>query len=124
MNNNSFLSRILQGNATYWVIVKREIYAHLPQKESIWFFAIPDGLSVGLKYENILLKDVEELGDKHILQNIPLSDPYPPFQYGISLHDAIDGFPIESGSIKEFIAKALIVGTNNLEDYRKLLDPR
>jgi len=124
MNNNSFLSRILQGTATYWVVLRREGYAHQQKQESIWFFAVPDNVCLGSNYESILLKDIENLRDKHILQNIPLSDPYPPFQYGISLHDAIDGFPIESGSIKEFIAKALVVGTNNLEDYRKLIDPK
>jgi hypothetical protein len=122
--SNDFLSKILQGNYSYWVVLKRvPHYLDHNNNESIWFFGLGSDISISIPYDEIKLKDIERLG-RAKLTNIPLFPYYPPFQEGITLSDAIDGFPVHEGNICDFLARAIQLKSKELHHYHALLvDP-
>lgn len=119
--NNDLISKILQDNATYWVISRRLEYNNSVDR-SIFFIGLGVDVDLGMSYEEILLKDIDKLIKRNI-DNIPLYPFYPPFQYGLSiLNDATDGFPVKDIDTREFLVKALQVGTDSLYDYKAIFE--
>lgn len=122
MENISFLKQVLTSGKEYWVAARREYvnrYGTMESEpDSVWLICIPYKISTDYKIDDLLVKDVEELYRAEV-QNIALSNNYPPFQCNITMRDFHVGFPLE-GDFREFLTKALTCGSNKLDDYQKI----
>jgi len=125
MNNLDFLKKIIMSTDEYWIVARGEYsrqYGNTVKgKDSILFIAIPKGIRRGLKYEDIMLKDIEIAKSSIVSQNIFINRDYPPFQDMISMYDIYDGYPVEKNS-KEFLQCALALKSDFLWDYKKLIE--
>lgn len=123
--NIDFIKEILMSTAEYWVVAKkteyREYFETKRGKDQIVFIAIPKDIKRGLKYEEITLQEVEKLHFAYIEQNIFINTDYPPFQQYITFRDMYKGYPIEY-KIKEFMLKALDLKSNELYEYKALIE--
>jgi len=119
----NFLKKVLMSNADYWVVAKRNSYRNFAKwkqgEDSIMLVSFP-GIEVNLKYEEITLKHIEDLYKAKLDFNIFLNEDYPPFQFGQSLYDVYDGFPLENTPVKKFLIAALQLGSNLLYEYEDL----
>lgn len=127
MDNLHFLKQVLCSQSCYWIAARREtinMYGTPErQPDSIWIICIPPNIQLGFKEEEILLKDVEQLSITYV-QNIAISDNYPPFQNGITMHDFYFGYPITENH-KEVVIKALLLGADKkIWDYKELVEPK
>lgn len=128
MENIDFLKKILTSGCEYWIAARREsvnMYGRLERSsDSIWFIAIPieENIYLSKTEDEILVKDIERLRSLYV-HNIAISKDYPPFQHGISLYNFYDGYPVKENH-KEILKKALELGSNDIYDYRKLLEPQ
>jgi hypothetical protein len=126
MDNLDFLKQILTSGCEYWIAAKKEsemVYGSLKrQPDSIWVIAIPmeENLHIPKKEEEILLRDIERLRSLPV-HNIAISENYPPFQHGQTLYNFYLGFPIKE-NIKQFVIKALQLGSSIIYDYVPLLE--
>lgn len=124
MDNLSFLKEILTTRHEYWIVARKQEYNEYGRmkrgKDSIWFIVIPHDVRRELKPDEILLSEVEDLRNRQ-LQNIAISEPFPPFQHGISLYSVHSGYPI-TGNIKEALKKILNADCGDLWDYKELLN--
>jgi hypothetical protein len=127
MHNIDFLKQILTSGCEYWIAAKKEsanVYGRMErQPDSIWIIAIPmeENMHMPKKEDEILLKDIERLRNAQV-HNIAISEDYPPFQHGQTLYNFYRGYPIK-GDIKSVMIQALQLGSNNIYDYEKLLQP-
>jgi hypothetical protein len=127
MDNIDFLKQILTSGCEYWIAAKKEYanqYGDMKRgPDSIWLIAVPieENLHVPQKEDEILLKDVERLRSLP-LHNIAITENYPPFQHGQTLYDFYTGYPIKE-NIKEVIIKALQLKSNNIYEYKELVEP-
>ena len=123
--NIDFIKEILMSTAEYWIVARkteyREYFETKRGKDQIVFIAIPKDIKRGLKYEEITLQEVEKLHNAYIEQNILINTDYPPFQQGITFRDMYKGYPIEY-KIKEFMLKALDLKSNELYEYKALIE--
>lgn len=124
MENIDFLKKVLMSSESYWIAARMEYKDWKTgerDKDSIWVIAVP--ITADIRYsqaaDEIRLKDIERLRDVE-LHNIAISESYPPFQHSISMRKFYQGFPI-TGPIKDFVIKALQLGSNNIYDYEQLL---
>lgn len=122
-----FFKKVMTSHDGYWVVSKkkegREYGDWVRKNDTIVFIAIPEKWKRGLKPNEILLIDVENYQREFIDCNIYLNEAYPPFQQGQSLSDVTDGFPVKTElGINEFIAQAIQLESDNLFDYKKLMD--
>jgi len=109
-------SKILQSNSEYWLIERVEYHG----ANSIIFCAIPHSVTLGIKKEDIKLSDLEAL-DRCQITNVFLNKDFPPFQLYQQLGDVRDAFPV-TGNIKEFLKKAIQIDSNNIYDYKELIE--
>ena len=113
------------STAEYWIVAKeteyREDFETKRGKDQIVFIAIPKDIKRGLKYEEITLQEVEKLHNAYIEQNIFLNTDYPPFQQYITFRDMYKGYPVEY-KIKEFVSKALDLKSDELYEYKVLIE--
>ena len=117
--NIDFIKEILMSTAEYWIVAKKTEYKR--DKDQIVFIAIPKDIKRGLKYEEITLQEVEKLHWACIEQNIFINTDYPPFQQYITFGDMYKGYPIEHKT-KEFLLKALDLKSNELYEYKALIE--
>ena len=113
------------STAEYWIVAKkteyREYFETKRGKDQIVLIAIPKDIKRGLKYEEITLQEVEKLHSAYIDQNIFINTDNPPFQQHITFSDMYKGYPIEH-NIKEFMLKALDLKSNELYEYKALIE--
>jgi hypothetical protein len=115
------------SNTEYWIVAKMDYtnrYGEIIRSDDqIIFISIPQGIRRGLKKEEILLTDLEKLGDAPIDCNIFLNQDYPPFQRCQTLRDVYVGFPVEfvHGKTKQFIVDALLINSKSIYDYYELI---
>ncbi len=125
MDNINFLSKILSTKHEYWIVAKKNEYNTISRKsrdkDSIIFISVPINIKIGVEYNDIKLVDLEKLQKANIDCNIFLNDNYPPFQMNQNLYNIFDGHPIESKQ-KLCLMKALELDSDNLWDYKKLID--
>ena len=124
MDNIDFLQKILMSEAEYWIVAKADEYYHgkgARNPDDIIFIAIPRGTRRGLKYEDILLQDIEKLKSAPIDTNVFLNSDYAPFQIGQTLYSVYQGFPIET-SIRRVFEQVLSVKYDSLYKYQELYD--
>ena len=123
--NIDFIKEILMSTAEYWIVAKKTEYRKDFEmkrgKDQIVFIAIPKDIKRGLKYEEITLQEVEKLHNAYIEQNIFLNTDYPPFQQYITFRDMYKGYPVEY-KIKEFVSKALDLKSDELYEYKVLIE--
>ena len=123
--NIDFIKEILMSTAEYWIVAKkteyREAFEIKRGEDQIVFIAIPKDIKRGLKYEEITLQEVEKLHNAYIEQNIFINTDYPPFQQYITFRDIYKGYPVEY-KIKEFMLKALDLKSNELYEYKALIE--
>lgn len=125
MDNLDFLKRILMSGSEYWLASSKEKdYRNGGYfNEAVWLICLPYNIQVDLRQtaDSIKLVDVEKLYRADV-QNIPISDDYPPFQYGQSMHYFHDGYPLEGVNVKQLLSKALAFGSSNIHDYKDLIE--
>lgn len=123
--NIDFMKEIIMTTDEYWVVARKTIYREnfdtKRGEDQILFIAIPKGIRRGLQYEEITLKDVETFYNSFLDRNIFLYPDYPPFQDYIPFRDVHTGFPIKNNA-KEFLIKALELKSDNLNDYKALIE--
>lgn len=123
--NIDFIKEILMSTAEYWIVARKTEYIEDFEtkrgKDQIVFIAIPKDIKRGLNYEEITLQEVEKLHNAHIEQNIFINTDYPPFQQYVIFRDMYKGYPIEY-KIKEFMLKALDLKSNELYEYKALIE--
>lgn len=123
--NIDFIKEILMSTAEYWIVAKeteyRDCFETKRGKDQIVFISIPKDIKRGLKYEEITLQEVEKLHNAYIEQNIFLNTDYPPFQQYITFRDMYKGYPVEY-KIKEFVSKALDLKSDELYEYKVLIE--
>lgn len=124
MNNLDFLKEILMSKHEYWVVAKknesRTLARTITGEDYIILTCIPYSIRRGLTYEEITLKDLEDL-QRVEMQNIYLNTDYPPFQTGQSFYEVYKGFPITS-DVQKFLIKSLSLESNRLWDYKELIE--
>lgn len=125
MNNINFLSKILSTDHEYWIVAKKNEYNTIARqgrdKDTIIYLTIPKNIERNIKYDEIKLVDLERLQKANMDCNIFLNESYPPFQIGQSFYDIFDGYPVERNQ-KQLLIKALELESDNLWDYKKLID--
>ena len=126
---SDLLKQILETDHVYWVVAKENTaneYCRTVRKDdSILFIAIPQNVKRGSKYEEITLKEFEDLKHLYMDSNIFLSpENYPPFQLYISFSSLHDGFPItiHNKNINEFIVKAIELKSTDIYKIKELHD--
>lgn len=123
MDNIRFLKEVLMSEEEYWIVARKNYasqYGEMKQtSDDVLIITIPYEIRRGLAPENILLSDAEKLQSIE-LPNIFVSNEYPPFQRGITMYNIYNGYPIKD-NIKEFMMKALALGSKDLYDYAELL---
>lgn len=126
---SDLLKQILETDHTYWVVSKENTaneYCRTVRKDdSILFIAIPQDVRRGLKYDEITLKQFEELKHSQMDSNIFLSpENYPPFQLYVSFFSLHDGFPvtINAKKINEFIIKSIELKSTDMYAIKALHD--
>lgn len=120
MNNIDFLEKILTTNYEYWIVSKKEIWSTGKADFSVWFISVPYIINRGIKREDVKLIELRDLQGMEV-PNISLSEDYPPFQYGITFYNLWIGFPLLSGSPKEFLKKALEIKSKDIFVYKENL---
>lgn len=126
MDNLDFLKQILMSNTHYWIVAQQN-YASINGRyerteDSIWFISIDYNIQLNKKYEEITLSDIEKLNRSDV-QNISLSEDYPPFQIGISMRRIYKGWPIpEEKSIKQVMVEAVNLKSKDFWDYKSLTE--
>lgn len=120
MNNIRFLEQILTTAHEYWIVSKQDTWASGKTENSVWFISIPYKIHRGLNRNDIKLTDLEDL-QRCEVPNISLTESYPPFQYGISFYNLLTGFPLVSGSPKEFLIRALAITSSDIYIYKREL---
>ena len=121
--NISILEKILKSEQEYWVLRKNNDRHGINRqsfKPSIIMCVIPPEIKQGLKRDDIKLTDLEKLQSSYF-SNIFLNEDYPPFQIGQSFYNITDCYPIPSKQ-KEFLVKALSLESDDIMDYKKLID--
>jgi hypothetical protein len=126
MDNISFLKEILTSSSQYWVAAKKEkIYSFGEYKtvgDSVWIICIPHNISLFQNENEILLKDIEALASCEV-HNIALSEPFAPFQHGVTLLNFYKGFPLEKVvDIKKFMIQALECRSDDIYAYEKIIE--
>lgn len=125
--NIDFIKEILMSTAEYWIVAKKTEYRDCFEtkrgKDQIVFISIPKDIKRGLKYEEITLQEVEKLHNAYIEQNIFLNTDYPPFQQFITFRDMYKGYSVEY-KIKEFVLKALDLKSDELYEYKVLIEAK
>lgn len=124
---SDLLKQILETDHTYWVVAKENTaneYCRTVRKDdSILLISIPQNVKRGLEYEEITLKQFEELKHSYMDSNIFLSpENYPPFQLYISFSSLHDGFPVTINKINEFIIKAIELKSTDIYKIKELHD--
>jgi hypothetical protein len=119
-----FLNKMLQANETYWCVAKMNLVNRLGRNErlddQIALIAIPYGTNMGIPANDVTFRQIEDLGRAKV-DNVFLSEDYPPFQIGITMYDVYDGFPIEGKYAKEFLKQALTLKTTQgIYGYKEL----
>jgi hypothetical protein len=126
MKNINFLKEILMSDCEYWIVAKKNIYRNKLKweegEDDIIFISIPHTIKRPKKYEEITLKDIDELNIVEI-DNIYLTSNYSPFQVNFTLYNVYDGFPIENynSDILIKILEILELESRNLFDYKKVI---
>ena len=121
--NISVLEKILTSDEEYWVLRKdNEGYGINLQKfkPSIIMCVIPIEIKQGLKKEDIKLIDLEKL-QSFYFSNIFLNEDYAPFQSSQSFYNITDAYSIPCYQ-KEFLIKALDLQSDDIWDYKCLID--
>jgi hypothetical protein len=121
--NVSILEKILTSEQEYWILRKNnDTYGINAQsfKPSVIMCVIPKEITQGLKREDIKLTDLEELQSIYFT-NIFLNEDYPPFQSGQDFHNITEAYPIPCKQ-KEFLIKALALDSDDIWDYKKIID--
>ena len=121
--NISILEKILTSDQEYWILRKdNDSHGINAQsfKPSVIMCVIPQEIKQGLKREDIKLTDLEKLQSSYF-SNIFLNEDYPPFQSGQSFYNITDAYPIPSKQ-KEFLIKALDLKSDDIWDYKNLID--
>ena len=125
--NIDFIKEVLMSTSEYWIVAKktdhRSGFELKRREDQIIFIAIPKDIKRGLKYEEITLQEMEKLHNAYIEQNVFINTDYPPFQQYITLRDVYNGYPIEY-NIKEFMLKALALKSNELYNYKALIETK
>ena len=122
MENSDFLIKILQSDYYYWIVAKNSSDKN-GVNDDIMFITIPSKIERDLNYENITLKQIDDLRETECDCNIFLSGDYTPFQRLLTFYDIYDGFPIKHGiKAKDILIKSLQLNSNNLNDYKKLIN--
>lgn len=113
------IKQILMSSDDYWVLAKKSYitrcFTSEREEDDIIFVAIPHNIERGIPYEEITLKQVEQIDRLYLDFNIFLNSPYAPFQSGISFHGIYKGFPV-TGNIRAFINEAI----STKKDYYQL----
>jgi hypothetical protein len=121
--NNNLLIEILTSDYEYWLLARkctiRDCMEDVRVKDDIILICIPDNIRRNLKYEDIRLKDLEELGKCEITENIFINKDYTPFQRGFTLDRVYRISPIVNS--KKFLAAALATVSDNFSDYLDLM---
>lgn len=112
------VKQILMSNTEYWVFEKRETFRDGDETQII-FAAIPRNIQIGLEYDKITLKQVDQFDRLHLDSNVFLSHPYAPFQIGISFSNIINGFPLDEYAF-DFFDRAIQLKSKNYYEYKAL----
>jgi hypothetical protein len=129
MDNLNFLKQIITEEHEYYVVAKKNEYLHFGeldrQKDSIALIVIlySESFRRGVKPDEILLNEIENLRNVSDVPNIYINENYAPFQQGFSLYNVYNGFPIK-GNIKEFLIKALALQSDSIYDYKELAESK
>lgn len=114
MRNIEFLTEILTTRHDYWIASRKEYNKSC----SVWMIVIPNNIRRELKKEEILLTDLEALQKLYVM-NICISEPYAPFQYGISMYNFYRGYPVIK-DVKDTLKKALELGSKDIFQYKEM----
>lgn len=121
--NTKVLEKILTTDEQYWIIRKDENSTGFNAQKftnSIIMCTIPENIKQGKKREEITIVDLEELqGCNHT--NIYLNSDTPPFQLFQNFYRVTDCYPITCNK-KEFLIKALLLDSDDIWDYKKIID--
>lgn len=124
MDNIGLLVQILQQTDEYYVVAKKnEVrrYGTLERdKDYIYLISIPSSIDRGKARSNITLEDLEKLRDIE-LNNICLSHNYAPFQYGITMYNITQAYPITGIDVKSFLKEALSIESFDVWKYKELI---
>jgi hypothetical protein len=119
-----FIKEILMSTDEYWIVAKEtsttQFFETKRGDDQIIFIAIPSDIKRGLKYEDITLKEIEKLHNSYVNQNIFINLDYPPFQTYISFSGIYKGYPVNY-KIKEFLINCFALKSNQLYDYKDLI---
>lgn len=122
MNNLDFIKTVLMTEESYWVVSRYEDSCNGRTKDTVWFVSMDKDILFDKKYEEITLKDVEVLM-RSTVENIPISEQYPPFQRGITMLNIYKGFPVSNKiNIKKFLTDCIVRGLNELYECKDLHD--
>lgn len=117
-----FLAELLTKNVYYWLIAKEQYGRSERLKDQILIIALPLEFVRERKREDIKLVELEAFLTAPLLTNIFISEPYPPFQIGIDLYGAYQGFPLDGIDFRGFMLDALELHSANLYDYKPLIE--
>ncbi len=128
MDNIDFLKQVLMSDTHYWIVAKQNyasIYGDYKRiEDDIWFIAIDHNIQVNKKYEEITLSDIEKLSRSEV-SNIALSEDYPPFQIGQTMHHIYKGWPVaEVKGIKQVMINAINLGAKDFYDYKVITETK
>ena len=119
MDNIRFLTEILMSDEEYWCAMKQDEWAGGKIERSVWFISVT-GFNRSMKRDDIKLCDLENLRSLNV-DNIPLSQNYPPFQIGISMYNFIQGFPVKGKDARKFVIDAMSLDSKDIHAYKELL---
>ncbi len=122
--NVDILEKILTDKHQYWLIKKKNKNVGINTqkfKSSIIMIVIPQKIKQELKRNEIKLTDLERLERIYLDGNIFLNEDYAPFQIGQNLTNVVQVYPINCNQ-KEFLKQALILESDNIWDYKKIID--
>jgi hypothetical protein len=124
MENKNFLVEVLTSDSEYWLVAKKNEKIWFNAKrfdDDIIFLSIPQEVNVNKKREELLLSDLEQLQNTYSNSNIFLSTDFPPFQIGQNFYNIYKWYPVKKKH-KEFLQKALLLKSNDIHEYKKILD--
>jgi len=122
--NVDILEKILTNKHQYWLIKKENKSVGINTqnfKPSIIMVIIPQKIKQELKRNEIKLIDLERLERIYLDGNVFLNKDYAPFQIGQSLTDVVEVYPINCNQ-KEFLKQALILESDDMLEYKKIID--
>lgn len=129
MSDTNYIKTLLDGKGDeYFVVAKEGHYrAHggwRDTEDSIFLIAVPQRVWESgwnrIDPQNLTVRELDRIKSTIVECNIPLSNNFTPFQWGITVGSFYKAYPVRA--TREFIRKAWALKSNDLWDYKELSD--